>query len=288
MRRTAASGRGRAGPGGGRPVAQRAGVRLRHVRGLAGRRRVRAGQPTPARGRAGPRPFVDRSRRGDRRRRRTRLGRARPLATSPTTAFVTWTSGTTGQPKPILQTHSGYLELLDRVLGPLRGRPADPSRPPSPNLVPGVARLECRHLQRPVRVPGRRLAGAHGPLQHCGVRLARAAGSPFAPPSAARRHGDARRRPGGQRSVAAALRPEHHRAAFASGGSSVHRESSGSPCSTATGRLKSERSSDGRPPTPGIIRRRSERWAGLTRGWPSRWWRTMDRPARPTRWGSCW
>jgi acyl-coenzyme A synthetase/AMP-(fatty) acid ligase len=28
------------------------------------------------------------------------------------------------------------LELLDRVLGPLRGRPADPSRPPSPNLVP--------------------------------------------------------------------------------------------------------------------------------------------------------
>src|ERR1700689_2815553 len=52
------------------------------------------------------------------------------------TAFVTWTSGTTGQPKPILQTHSGYLELLDRVLGPLRGRPADPARPPTPNLVP--------------------------------------------------------------------------------------------------------------------------------------------------------
>jgi acyl-CoA synthetase (AMP-forming)/AMP-acid ligase II len=51
-------------------------------------------------------------------------------------AFVTWTSGTTGSPRPILQTHSGYLELLDRVLGPLRGRPADPGRPPSPNLVP--------------------------------------------------------------------------------------------------------------------------------------------------------
>jgi long-chain acyl-CoA synthetase len=51
-------------------------------------------------------------------------------------AFVTWTSGTTGQPRPILQSHSGYLELLDRVLGPLRGRPADPDRPPSPNLVP--------------------------------------------------------------------------------------------------------------------------------------------------------
>ncbi len=51
-------------------------------------------------------------------------------------AFVTWTSGTTGQPRPILQTHSGYLELLDRVLGPLRGKPTDSARPPSPNLVP--------------------------------------------------------------------------------------------------------------------------------------------------------
>jgi long-chain acyl-CoA synthetase len=59
-----------------------------------------------------------------------------PTLYEPDTAFVTWTSGTTGQPKPILQTHTGYLELLDRVLGPLRGRPADPARPPSPNLVP--------------------------------------------------------------------------------------------------------------------------------------------------------
>jgi acyl-coenzyme A synthetase/AMP-(fatty) acid ligase len=59
-----------------------------------------------------------------------------PTLYQPDTAFVTWTSGTTGNPKPILQTHTGYLELLDRVLGPLRGRPADPARPPSPNLVP--------------------------------------------------------------------------------------------------------------------------------------------------------
>jgi acyl-CoA synthetase (AMP-forming)/AMP-acid ligase II len=59
-----------------------------------------------------------------------------PTHYEPDTAFVTWTSGTTGRPKPILQTHTGYLELLDRVLGPLRGRPADPARPPSPNLVP--------------------------------------------------------------------------------------------------------------------------------------------------------
>ena len=65
-----------------------------------------------------------------------RLSGVSPTRYEPGTAFVTWTSGTTGQPKPILQTHAGYLELLDRVLGPLRGRPADPARPPSPNLVP--------------------------------------------------------------------------------------------------------------------------------------------------------
>ena len=55
----------------------------------------------------------------------------------PATAFVTWTSGTTGAPKAILHTHDGYLELLDRVLGPLRGRARNrPERPPSPNLIP--------------------------------------------------------------------------------------------------------------------------------------------------------
>lgn len=51
-------------------------------------------------------------------------------------AFVQWTSGTTGRPKPVLHTHVAYLELLDRVLGPLRAKPRDPSRPPSPNLIP--------------------------------------------------------------------------------------------------------------------------------------------------------
>ena len=49
------------------------------------------------------------------------------------TAFVTWTSGTTGVPKPVLQTHSGYFELLDRVLGTIR---TDPSKRPPPNLIP--------------------------------------------------------------------------------------------------------------------------------------------------------
>ena len=53
-------------------------------------------------------------------------------------AFVMWTSGTTGRPTPIRHTHRAYLELLDRVLGPLRGRAArsGPPRPPSPNLIP--------------------------------------------------------------------------------------------------------------------------------------------------------
>lgn len=50
-------------------------------------------------------------------------------------AFIVWTSGTTGRPKPILHTHTAYLELLDRVLGPLRGS-GGRSGPPSPNLIP--------------------------------------------------------------------------------------------------------------------------------------------------------
>ncbi len=68
-----------------------------------------------------------------------------PLSHDADVAFVTWTSGTTGVPKAILQTHSGYLELLDRVLRPLRGsgsgsgssaKPTEAVREPSPNLVP--------------------------------------------------------------------------------------------------------------------------------------------------------
>lgn len=51
------------------------------------------------------------------------------------TAFVTWTSGTTGRPKAILHTHVAYFELIDRVLGPLRGRGETPRRP-APNLIP--------------------------------------------------------------------------------------------------------------------------------------------------------
>jgi acyl-coenzyme A synthetase/AMP-(fatty) acid ligase len=47
-----------------------------------------------------------------------------------------WTSGTTGEPKPVLHTHSAYFELLDRVLGPLGGGRRDPTKRPSPTLIP--------------------------------------------------------------------------------------------------------------------------------------------------------
>ncbi|HLN18215.1 MAG TPA: class I adenylate-forming enzyme family protein [Acidimicrobiales bacterium] len=63
-----------------------------------------------------------------------RLGGGR--AYGPEVAFVTWTSGTTGPPKPILHTHRSYVELLDRVLGPLRGGGQGDARPVSPNLIP--------------------------------------------------------------------------------------------------------------------------------------------------------
>jgi acyl-CoA synthetase (AMP-forming)/AMP-acid ligase II len=64
---------------------------------------------------------------------------ADPVEFDADVAFVTWTSGTTGRPKPILHTHAGYLELIDRVLGPLRGSAAaatEGDRRPTPNLVP--------------------------------------------------------------------------------------------------------------------------------------------------------
>jgi acyl-CoA synthetase (AMP-forming)/AMP-acid ligase II/alkylation response protein AidB-like acyl-CoA dehydrogenase len=54
----------------------------------------------------------------------------------PDAAFVQWTSGTTGEPKAILHTHSAYLELLDRVLGELRSDGRSRGLRPTPNLIP--------------------------------------------------------------------------------------------------------------------------------------------------------
>jgi len=62
---------------------------------------------------------------------RSRPGAARVFKAD--TAFVTWTSGTTGMPKPVLHTHSGYFEILDRVLGTIR---SDAAKRPAPNLIP--------------------------------------------------------------------------------------------------------------------------------------------------------
>jgi acyl-CoA synthetase (AMP-forming)/AMP-acid ligase II len=53
----------------------------------------------------------------------------------PDVALISFTSGTTGRPKPVLMRHSGVLELLDGVIGSLRTKPG-PARDPMPNLVP--------------------------------------------------------------------------------------------------------------------------------------------------------
>jgi long-chain acyl-CoA synthetase len=59
-----------------------------------------------------------------------------PRAYEEGAAFVLWTSGTTGRPKPILHSHAAYIELLDRMLGPLRPGDRRPERQPTPNLIP--------------------------------------------------------------------------------------------------------------------------------------------------------
>ncbi len=64
----------------------------------------------------------------------TRL--ADPILYDGDIALIAWTSGTTGAPKPVAHAHSSYVELLDRVLTPLRGTGRDSRRPVAPNLVP--------------------------------------------------------------------------------------------------------------------------------------------------------
>src|SRR5436190_7060173 len=55
---------------------------------------------------------------------------------APGVALVSFTSGTTGAPKPVSLFHDRIIEGLDQVLGTLRSRPSDPAKPPMPNLIP--------------------------------------------------------------------------------------------------------------------------------------------------------
>jgi len=54
----------------------------------------------------------------------------------PGVAVVSFTSGTTGPPKPVPLLHARVLEGIDQVLGTLRAKPAGGSKPPMPNLIP--------------------------------------------------------------------------------------------------------------------------------------------------------
>jgi acyl-coenzyme A synthetase/AMP-(fatty) acid ligase len=53
----------------------------------------------------------------------------------PGVAIISFTSGTTGRPKPVLLRHDGVLEILDGVIDSIRSN-ADPTKRPMPNLVP--------------------------------------------------------------------------------------------------------------------------------------------------------
>ena len=167
-----------------------------------------------------------------------------PARYEPDTAFVTWTSGTTGPPKPILQTHSGYREILGRVLSSIRkGSAAPPPRPPSPNLVPvslalnaGIYNLLFGFMAgAPVVLMERFVPRDFATLvARYGIR------STVLPPAAMTMLTDSDsdsdsipfrfrfrfrygyRRRGGERPQPVALRPLHHRPPVAPGGQALH------------------------------------------------------------------
>ena len=65
-----------------------------------------------------------------------RSGDQAPASYEPDIALISLTSGTTGRPKPVLLRHSGVLELIDGVLGTLRGGARSSGAAPMPNLIP--------------------------------------------------------------------------------------------------------------------------------------------------------
>lgn len=54
----------------------------------------------------------------------------------PDVALISFTSGTTGRPKPVLLGHSGVLTLMDGVLAKMGWTGRDPGTAPMPNLIP--------------------------------------------------------------------------------------------------------------------------------------------------------
>jgi acyl-CoA synthetase (AMP-forming)/AMP-acid ligase II len=54
----------------------------------------------------------------------------------PDVALISFTSGTTGRPKPVLLRHSGVLTLMDGVLAKMGWTGRDPDKTPMPNLLP--------------------------------------------------------------------------------------------------------------------------------------------------------
>ena len=117
----------------------------RHGRRVAGRRRVRAGQPPPTR-----EPRCDAVAGRDRARRPSSTdGGVDRAASAPAPTTTASRSSRGRRAPPAARSRSctptpRYLELLDRVLGPLRGRRRDPAKRADAEPHPGVAGAQRR------------------------------------------------------------------------------------------------------------------------------------------------
>ena len=212
----------RARPGRGRDAPERARAGVHDGRHLGGRRRVRAGQPPPAAGRDRPRRRRHRAGPARHRGRHRARSTGEPRTYPDDVAFVVWTSGTTGRPKPILHTHTAYLELLDRVLGPLRaaggeGR-ADARKAPSPNLIPVSMALNAGIYNALFGLRAGAALVIMDRFEPGGLRRAGAAASRSAPPCCRRRPWPCSPTPTSPTSAPLKLRPLDHRAAVAAAG----------------------------------------------------------------------